>query len=367
MSWIHALTPRRLKVAMIGLPVALSCAYYLLFAADRFVSESIVTVRQANHEAGNMPGMAMLLAGANPPSREDALYLRQYVHSLELLQRLEARLHLREHYEAQGRDLLFRLYGRTSQEWFHEYYRSRVEVRFDDSASLLTVRVEAFAPDFAQRVNQTILQESERFVNTLSQRMSAEQLRFAESELQRAAGRLQAAKAQVLAFQTTHKVLDPMVQAQAAGTLSAELQASLSKQEAELKNALSYLNEDSYQVKALRSQVGALRSQLGTEHLRATAGQGGERLNALAAEFQDLKLQAGFAEDAYKLALTAVESARIEATRKVKSVVVIEPSSKPESAAYPRRLYNLVTLLIVCTLLYAVASLVVATIREHQD
>lgn len=367
MSWFHALTPRRLKVAMIGVPALLACVYYLFFAADRFVSESIVTVRQANHDSGNVPGMALLLGGANPPSRDDALYLRQYVQSLELLQRLEARLHLREHYESQGRDLLFRLYRGTSQEWFHEYYRSRVEVRFDDSASMLTVRVEAFTPAFAQQMNQAILQESERFVNALSQQMSAEQLRFAETELQRAAGRLQGVKNQVLTFQTTHKLLDPMAQAQAAGTLSAELQASLSKQEAELKNALSYLNEDSYQVKALHSQVQALRSQLEAEHRRATAGRGGERLNALAAEFQDLKLQAGFAEDAYKLALAAVESARIEATRKLKSVVVIEPSSLPESAAYPRRLYNLVTLLVVCALLYAVVRLVVATVREHQD
>jgi capsular polysaccharide transport system permease protein len=158
-----------------------------------------------------------------------------------------------------------------------------------------------------------------------------------------------------------------MAQAQAAGTLGAELQATLSKQEAELKNALTYLNEDSYQVRALRSQVGALRSQMDAERVRATAGRGDIPLNALAAEFEGLKLQVVFAEDAYKLALTAVENARIEATRKMKSLVVIEPPAKAESAEYPRRLYNLVTLLVVCSLLYAITRLVVATIREHQD
>jgi len=367
MSLIQALTPRRLKLALIGLPVALACAYYLVFAADRYVSESTVTVRQANHEAGGVPGMAMLFAGVNPPSREDALYLRQYVHSLDLLSRLDARLHLREHYQAQHRDPLFRLYGGTSQEWFLDYYRSRVEVLFDDAASLLTVRAEGFDPVLAQQLNQAILQESERFVNALSQGISTEQLRFAEGELQRATLRLQDAKSKVLAFQTRHRLLDPMAQAQAAGTLNADLQASLSKQEAELKNALSYLNEDAHQVQALRNQTHALRSQLDAERRRATAGKGDTPLNQLAADFEGLKLQAVFAEDAYKLALTAVENARIEATRKIKSLVVIEPPAKPESAEYPRRLYNLITLLVVCSLLYAIARLVVATIREHQD
>lgn len=367
MSWIRAFTARRLALAMIALPVVLACAYYLFFAADRYVSESIVTVRQSNHESGSMPGMAMLLAGANPPSRDDTLYLRQYMHSRELLRRLDERLHLREHYQSPSRDLLFRLYGGTSRERFLDYYRNRVEVLFDDAASLLTVRVEGFEAAFAQQLNQAILEESERFVNAFSQRISTDQLRFAEGELQRASGRLLDAKGKILAFQSTHKMLDPMAQALASGTLSVELQSSLSKQEAELKNALSYLNESSFQVQALRNQVQALRSQVNAERVSATASQGDVPLNTLAAEFEGLKLQAVFAEDAYKLSLAAVENGRIEATRKMKSLVVIEPPAEPESAEYPRRIYNLMTLLVVCTLLYAVARLVVATIREHQD
>jgi capsular polysaccharide transport system permease protein len=62
-----------------------------------------------------------------------------------------------------------------------------------------------------------------------------------------------------------------------------------------------------------------------------------------------------------------VESARIEATRKLKSLVVVEPPVLPEIAEYPRRWYNLATLLVVCCLIYGVVSLVVATIRDHQD
>ena len=117
----------------------------MFFAADRYVSESVLTVRQANHEVGSsVGGAALLLAGINPPSREDTLYVQQYVHSLDMMQRLEKQLHLRAHYEAERLDPLYRLYGETSQEWLQDYYRGRVEVQFNDAASLLTVRVEAF-------------------------------------------------------------------------------------------------------------------------------------------------------------------------------------------------------------------------------
>ncbi|PPE69728.1 capsular biosynthesis protein [Caldimonas thermodepolymerans] len=369
MKLVSRLTAKRLQWALVYLPMLVATVYFLVFSADRYVSESVITVRQTSSNAptGGMSGAALLLAGLTPASREDTLYLQTYIHSMGLLQKLDQQLKLREHFGTPLRDPLFRLWGGTSQEWFLEYYRSRVEVLMDDISGLLTVRVQGFEPEFAQALNRAILEESERFVNELSHRMAREQGQFAEAELERATARLQEAKRQLIAFQAKHKLLDPLAQAQATGTLTAELQAALTRQEAELRNALTYLNEDSYQVKALRSQINALRQQIDEERLRATAGKNGDRINAVAAEFHDLQLQVGFAEDAYKLALAAVESARIEATRKLKSLVVVEPPVLPEIAEYPRRWYNLATLLVVCCLIYGVVSLVVATIRDHQD
>lgn len=365
---VARLTPRHLKTVLIVVPLLLALAYFVLVAVERYVSESIVTVRQANQASNDVPGAALLLAGINPPSREDTLYLRQYIHSLDLMRKLDERLQIRAHYEAERLDPFYRLYGSASQEWFLEYYRSRVEVLFDDAASLLTVRVQAFDPKFARRLNAAILEESERFVNAFSQRIAREQMAFAEAELERAASKLQAAKAEVLAFQTKHRLLDPAAQAQASGALVAELQAALAREETELRNLRSYLNDNAYQVRAARTRVDSLTKQLDAERRRATdKGRNEARLNELAAKFQDLTLRAGFAQDAYKLALSAVENTRIDATRKIKSLVVIEAPSEPETALYPRRIYNLATLFIVCLLVYGIARLVIATVRDHLD
>lgn len=368
MKDLKALTPRRLKLAMIALPMAIALLYFSLVAADRFVSESTVALRQSGNDASAMPGAALLLAGLTPPSREDTLYLRQYMHSLGLLQKLESRLQLRAHYESQTTDVATRLWRGASQERFLEHYRERVEVGMDELSSTLTVRVQGYDAAFAQRLNRAILAESEAFVNELSHRLAREKLDFAETELKRAAEKLQAAKAEVLAFQTQNRLLDPAVQAQASGTVSAELQASITRAEAELRSLRSFLNDDAQQVRSLRSQIDAMRAQLDLERSRATgAGKRSDRLGELTIEFQGLQMKAEFALDAYKLALAAVENARIEATRKLKSLAVIEPPTLPETAEYPRRLYNLLTLLVGTLLLYGVVRLVLATIREHQD
>lgn len=358
---------KNLAFWIIGVPMLVAVVYYAVFAADRYVSEAKITVRQSGEAgAGDISGIALIMAGVNTGSREETLYLRDYIHSLDMLKHLDAKFGLRQAFDVKKLDPLFRLYADSSQEWFLWYYRNRVEVAFDDLTGLLTVRVQAFDPDLAQKVNAEILAQSERFVNEISHRLAREQMAFAESEMLKARDRFQQAKGRLIAFQNKHKVLDPLAQAQATATLSAQLEGEIARKEAELKTLTSYLQDNAPQVVLIRSQVAALNAQLEQERSKV-ASQSGARLNTLASEFQNLMLDAGFAEDAYKAALTAMETTRIEASRKLKSLVVVESPARAETAVYPQRLYNLATLLVILALVYGITRLVIATIQDHRD
>ena len=207
--------------------------------------------------------------------------------SLALLKVLDAKLDLRKHYEAEKLDWFLRLWGGASQERFLEYFRSRVDVSVDEPSGTLTVRVQGFDPAFAQILNQAILEESERFVNEMSHSLARDKLSFAESELARAAEHLQQSTKEVLSFQNKYGLLDPSIDAQASGALSAQMQASITKSEAELRGLRSFMTEEAPQVKALRAQIQATQAQLEVERTRAT-GTGGqsERLGALTIEFR---------------------------------------------------------------------------------
>lgn len=369
MNKLILLSSRTLKIVLIAVPMLLYGLYLAFLATDRYVSESVVAVRQA-HEGGAsaIPGAALLLAGINSPSLEDTLQLRTFVHSRALALQLDKSLGLRQHFGAIKSDLPFRLPADASQEDFVDYYRDRIELAFDDRTSLLKIRVQSLDPAFAQRFNAALLDASERFVNETSHRIARERLRFAEGELALAGKRVQEASSGLLAFQSRNKLLDPTVQAQATGALTAELEANRSRLEAELGGLRGFLTDDAYQVQALKGRIAALDRQIDAERKRATASDGkGSRLSTLALEFQALQLQAEFARDAYKLSFASVENARIDATRKIKSLVVVEPPSQPQTAEYPLVAYNLGTLLAICVLLYAIVRLVLATIREHQD
>lgn len=356
-----------LALLVVALPLALMLLYYAASAQDRYVSTSVVTVRRAAIEAPAGGGLALLLSGVGGAANEDVRYLREYLHSLALMKTLDERLKLREHFESAMRDPFYRLWPGSSQEDMLDYWRSRVEITVDETSGLLSLRVQGFEPERAQAINAALLAEGDRFVNQISQRIAGEQVAFAQGELDRAAEALRRARGEVVAFQATNRVLDPAGEAQAVGALSAELRGQLARVEAELNAKRGYLNDDAPDVAALAGQAQALRLQIERETGSATRGDGKRSLGKLAVRFEDLKTQAGFAEQAYRAALAAVEATRIESARRAKSMVVIEPPTRPETAEYPRRLYNLAALLVGCLLVYAVLRMIVLTVREHRD
>lgn len=361
------LRPRSLALLVIGLPLLLAGVYYALFAADRYVSELVVTVGEAGDRgtaAGS--GLATLLPGITPPARQETLLLRDYVHSMDLLEHLDDTLGLREAYGSVPMDPFFNLFGWSSQEQFQEYFRNRVGILFDDISSLLRIRVEAFEPEMAEAVASEILSESERFVNEFSRRMAREQMAFAEKELQKARDRYQEAKKALIEFQRRHNLLDPLAEAQATVSLTSQLEAEIARLEAELRNLRSYLKDNAHEVISQQNKIAALREQLEIERARSVSPDGSP-INTLAAEYQNLGVHVTFAEDSYKIALAAVENARIEAGRKLKSLVVVQSPTLPETALYPRRVYNLISIAVMLALLYGIIRLTLATVRDHQD
>jgi capsular polysaccharide transport system permease protein len=358
---------RNLRLAILAAPLLLATAYLLVLASDRYVAESIIAVRENGDTPIAMDGLTAVLGASAPSARKDEYMLEAHILSTDMLEQLDKKLALRERFSAPRADLVYRLPRHASREKFLKYFRNRVEVVVEDDSGLVRISTQAFDPQTATALNREIIALSERFINESSHRLAREQMAFAESELQKARGAVNTARTALLEFQNKHGVLDPMAQAQANTGVTVELQSLLAKQEAELKGALGYLNEDTHQVKGLRAQIAGTRAQLRAENVRGTAVAGGTHLNVLAGDYQQLLAEFQFAQDSYKLALTAVESARVESTRKLKSLVQVESPAVPDSPTYPRRLYTLIALAMGLSLLYGVARLIVATIEDHQE
>lgn len=344
-------------------PFLLISLYYGAIASKRYVSEAKLTIRQngASQETGSI--VNMLRGGGS--SREDNQHLREYVLSLDMLEYLEKAVGLRQAYQQQG-DYLSRLWPWASQEEVLNYYRKRVQLVYDDTIGILTLRTQGFDPVFARRLNAAILHQCEKFINDTSHHIAEEQLRFISGELSRAGEDLQNARQKLLLFQNRHNLLDPVEKAKALSAFVQQIETDLGRQQAELKNLLSFLSDEAPQVIALRSRILAQNQQLQEEKLKLSGGNA-NKLNAVSNQFQLLQFQVEFAQDKYKAALSAYEKTRIDTSRKVKNLVIVSSPHVQEEAEYPRRLYIIITSLIALSALYGLFRLLIATIEDHRE
>ncbi|SLK03490.1 capsular polysaccharide transport system permease protein [Enterobacter sp. NFR05] len=362
LAWIQ----QHLAWIVIAAPMALLVIYLVIFSQPRYMSESKVAVKRPSDIEGASLNVGLLLGASNPSSTEDALYLKEYINSADMLKVLDKQLDFHDAWSHSGLDFIHHLSKDTTAEQFLNYYRDRISVVFDDKTGLLTIQTQGFTPEFSQQFNKAVLKESERFINELSHKIAREQLNFAQEELQQARIRLDKSKAELLAYQNQNNILDPEASATAATSLVMTLQGKKVELEAELRNLLSYLREDAPHVISLRNSIKALQAQIDAEQSKITA-PGDKKLNSMAADFDEIKARVTFDTEIYTMAIKAIEKTRLEAARKLKVLSVISSPQQPEESSFPNSGYLLASWLLVCCLLFGTIKLLLAVIEDHKD
>lgn len=357
-----------LFIYLVVLPIVVMAVYYAFFAMDRYVSESKMVVRQPQDgQAANIPSLALIMGGTNPTSREETLFLQEFIQSLDMMNFLQKEYNWLAPYAAQWTDPLYLIREDAPAEDLLKFYNRIVTTHFDDLTGLLRVEVQAPNPELAQMMLSGILKESERFVNEISHKIARDQMRFFETELATARRHYEEQKNKLINFQSQHNILDANASAQSRSEIVAGLDSMLTMERARLKSLLSGLSANSPQVRQQQVKIQAIEQQLAAEKKFMISPADGAQLNVIASKFGDLTIDVGIAEESYKLAVTALENARIEASKKIRSLVTIVSPNLAQQAIYPERLYNLATLFVLLLLLYGVARFVIATIEDHRD
>ena len=357
---------KHLAKIIILAPMAVLLIYLAIFSQPRYMSESKVAIKRSDDLNSGSLNFGLLLGASNPSSAEDALYLKEYINSPDMLAALDKQLNFREAFSYSGLDFLNHLSKDETAEGFLKYYKDRINVSYDDKTGLLNIQTQGFSPEFALKFNQTVLKESERFINEMSHRIARDQLAFAETEMEKARQRLDASKAELLSYQDNNNVQDPQAQAQAASTLVNTLMGQKIQMEADLRNLLTYLREDAPQVVSARNAIQSLQAQIDEEKSKITAPQG-DKLNRMAVDFEEIKSKVEFNTELYKLTLTSIEKTRVEAARKLKVLAVISSPQLPQESSFPNIPYLIACWLLVCCLLFGTLKLLLAVIEDHRD
>lgn len=355
-----------LLIGLVILPWVLIIFYVMVLAHPRYTSTSDVVVKQVSEASVPAAGGLSALLGVNNTSKEDATYLTEYILSNDMVKKLDGRFKFREAYYVDGSDPIYELAPDATQEELLEYFKKRVQINLDEQSYVLSVTTEGFSPEYALKLNQAILKESEQFVNRISQQVAKDQLTFAETQLKEAEDRLNESKEKLLSYQNTNEIFDPQANAQQVNQVIGSLQAQLSSLRTEERQLLSYLNPDAPQVVSLRSQIKAVEEQIAQEQKKLTSPNT-TKLNRQAVQFETIKADVDFATELYKLSLSSLEKSRLEAFRKMKNLIIISTPYEAEEATYPRHMYIIWTSLALLLVLYGFVRLVIAVVKDHRS
>ncbi|WP_336973488.1 chain-length determining protein [Alcaligenes sp. PF14] len=354
-------------VRVILILAVLTSAYWLIFASNRYVSEANVIIRKTDSVGAPSFDLGMLVSGVATVDRANQLLLRDYLLSVDMLKKLDESLDLRTHYSSSDHDVVSRMWFQdASLEWFHRHYLRRVEVEFDDFSGVLRIKVQAYNPEMAQAITQQLVQEGERYMNVLGHEMAQVQVDFLVTQVDQAQERFQKASQDLLNYQNEAGLLSPQATAESINAIVAALEGQRAQLQTQLASLPKSLDRDHPNILMLKQSLRAVDQQIKQEKLKLATPSGGT-LNAYVEEFYRLDMNVKFTQELYKSSLTALEKGRIDATRMLEKVSVLQSATLPEYPMEPRRLYNTLVTLLLALILAGILKLLKSIVLDHVD
>ena len=356
----------RLFSLTVLLPTVIAILYFGLIKSDVHISESHFIVRTPQRQ---MPtGLEAVLQGAGfSGSAEDAHSVHDYMKSRDALAAINKQIDLRMSFGNPRVDPFSRFNPiglDNSFEALFRHYQRHVEIYLNASSSISVLKVRAFTPEDAYRINELLLGMSEDLVNQLNERGRKDLISYAQAEVDLAAKKSQSASLELAAYRNEHGVFDPVNQSALQLEQVSKLQDEYITVKTRLVQVMTFTPK-SPQIPSLKNNLATIEAEMKSEMSKVTGSQ--PSFTSKAVEYQRLALDLEFAEKQLAAAMTSLEQARSEAQRKQLYLERIVQPNKPDVAIEPRRFRAILTTFLVGLIAWGILSILIAGIKEHHD
>jgi capsular polysaccharide transport system permease protein len=355
-------------VLLVLAPLGATGFYLWTVASDQYASNMGFTVRQEESgSATDLLGGLAQFAGGGTSGDSDILY--EFIDSQDLVARVDAEVDLVSIYsEPWPGDPLFALPPDATIEDLLGYWQRMVRMAYDRNTGLIELQVLAFAPDDAQAIGQVILAASRDLINNLNATARADTIRYAENDLEMAVDRLKSAREALTTFRVETQIVDPQTDIQGRTGVLNNLQQQLAEALIEYELLIDSGGQDprvdqvNRRIEVIRDRIAQERRQLSS----AAANAAGEDYPTLIARYESLVVDREFAEENYRAALLALDTAQTEAARQSRYLATYIQPTRAQSSAYPRRwvLFGLAGLFL--TMVWSIGALVYYSIRDRR-
>ncbi|MCG7573289.1 sugar transporter [Phaeobacter sp. CNT1-3] len=351
-------------ICVVQLPIMLIVAYLGFFATPQYSSTMSFSIR--SEELSNPLDVLSGLGELSSGTTSDAQIVFDYIRSQQIVRTVERDIGLRALYSAPQNDPVFTIAPDVSVEELVRHWNRMVQINLDKGSGLVRVQAFAFDPADAQRINQNILTQSQRLVDQLSFLAREDAIRYAQADLEKARERLKVARQKLSTFRSQSRVIDPTINVQSQGGVSAALQQNLAEAWIELDLLSgSTARDDDPRVKQLRLRIAAIEGRLEQERQALAGGGASSDMVEIVGQFEALLVEREFAEQAFVASSAAFDAARADAERRTKYLAVHIDPTYADTALYPRFWLIVSVSFALLFLLWAVLVMVAYSIRDR--
>lgn len=365
--------PRKPRVGLwtfalfVLIPVLVSVWYFGFFATDQYIAEARFAVRSLStdtvQETSTVGSSSSLSASA---LTQDAYVVASFIHSPEILRRLNARADIRSFFASPSIDPFSRLPADVTSEQMMKYWAKQVTTYIDGPSGIITLYVRTFSPQTAQQLADMITQESEKLINELSERARVDIVARAQGEVEKTERNYRKVLSDVNIYQNASGILDPTAQAGETGALLLSLMSKKLEIDSRLFVVSKSMAEEAPSVQQLKRTQTSLQDQI--DKLRAELANSrtaGDNLSNTLKRFSELETDRMLASGLYEAARQNLASAQTEAISKSVYVTVFVPPAVPEESRYPARVFTPLMILLGLTIGWAIMALAWASVEDH--
>ncbi|MFM0248791.1 hypothetical protein [Paraburkholderia sediminicola] len=356
----------RIFALTVVVPTTIAIVYFGLIASDVYVSESRFVVRSPQRQTQSSVVGALLQGTGFSRSQDDTYPLIDYIQSRDALKELNRGGYIANAFGDHG-DIVshFSKGLDNSFEALWKYYTKHIiSVDLDSTSGITTLQVRGYTAEDAAKINETLLEMSERLVNRMNERAASDTVKFAQDQVDEAAIKAKNAAAALAAYRNSNTVFDPDRQSALQLQQVTLLQTQLYAAQTQLIQLQSIAPQNP-QIPVLKSSITTLEQQIGGATGGVTGGK--NSLSEKAATYARLQLDVQFAEKQLASTMAALESARAEAQRKQLYLERLVQPNTPDVAIEPKRAKGIFEVFALGMILWGVLSLLIAGVKEHHD
>lgn len=359
--------PSRVKIALlfIFIPTIFCFIYFGLFASNMYISETKFAVRSGTSQSGGLD-IASQVFKIPTTSSQDTKVVEEYLKSSDAFYAINKDLNLIEHYSSSEYDFISRLSKKPTLDEVKKFWSKVSKVSVNQDSGVISFSVRAYTEDFAYKIAQNALQQSENLINSMNERARQDGLNLARDEVKIAENRLSNAQKALQDFRSIHNDLDLKSTAAGLQSVILELESQAATIRTQISESSLYMQADAPTMKALQSKLTGIERQIELEKKKLTgSNMSGNSINTLASDYEKLMIESEFANKQLVYAMTSYEKAKIELMAKSLYVVSIAQPTKPDESLYPTTFKFTFITFIVLTMIYGIFSVIVAAIKEH--